>query len=145
MKALRHGANPRNYEIWFTYATGYYPALNQQINASLKAKGTISEPDLIQIYESYLSPTRLTDRIDEVGSQVKSEIDQVMAMIESVAGTATPKASPARPSSSLTQKITTGFASSSKIWCKPPRSWSDPINSWKSGWSPPRRRSTSFR
>ncbi|MGE5163075.1 MAG: hypothetical protein ACM3IH_03495 [Sphingobacteriales bacterium] len=44
MKALRHGANPRNYEIWYTYATGYYPALNQQI----------SEPDLIQIYESYL-------------------------------------------------------------------------------------------
>ena len=88
MKALRHGANPRNYEIWYTYATGYYPALNQQINATLKAKGTISEPDLIQIYESYLSPTRLTDRIDEVGSQVKSEIDQVMAMIESVAGTA---------------------------------------------------------
>lgn len=22
MKALRHGANPRNYEIWYTYATG---------------------------------------------------------------------------------------------------------------------------
>lgn len=85
---LRHAANPRNYEVWYTYATGYYPALNQQINATLKAKGSISEPDLIQIYESYLSSTRLTERIDEVGSQVKSEIDQVMAMIESVAGTA---------------------------------------------------------
>ena len=54
----------------------------------LKAKGTITEADLAQIYDSYLSPSRLTERIDEVGSQVKSEIDQVMSMIDAVAGTA---------------------------------------------------------
>lgn len=88
MKALRHAANPRNYEIWYTYATGYNPALNQQINAILKTNGVISDADLTQIYENYLSTTRLTNRIDEVGSQVKNEIDQLMAMIGTVAGTA---------------------------------------------------------
>jgi diguanylate cyclase len=88
MKALRQPATARNYEIWYTYATGYHPALNQQVNATLKAKGTISEADLTQIYEHYLSPTRLTERIDEVGSQIKGEIDQVMAMIDAVAGSA---------------------------------------------------------
>jgi diguanylate cyclase len=88
LKALRQPATVRNYEIWYTYATGYHPALNQQVNATLKAKGTISEADLTQIYEHYLSPTRLTDRIDEVGAQVKGEIDQVMAMIDAVAGSA---------------------------------------------------------
>jgi diguanylate cyclase len=88
MKALRHANNPRNYEIWYTYATGYHPTLNAQINATLKAKGTITETDLAQIYDGYLSPSRLTERIEEVGSQVKSEIDQVMAMIDAVAGTA---------------------------------------------------------
>ena len=41
----RHASNPRNYEIWYTYATGYHPALNAQINATLKAKGTITEAD----------------------------------------------------------------------------------------------------
>jgi diguanylate cyclase len=88
MKALRHASTPRNYEIWYNYATGYQPALNAQINATLKAKGTITEADLSEIYDSYLSPSRLTERIDEVGSQVKNEIDQVMAMIDAVAGTA---------------------------------------------------------
>ena len=88
MKALRHANNPRNYEIWYTYATGYHPGLNAQINATLKAKGTITEADLAQIYDSYLSPSRLTERLDAVGSQVKAEIDQVMAMIDAVAGTA---------------------------------------------------------
>ncbi len=89
IKALRQLATPRNYEIWYAYATGYHPSLNQQVNATLKAKGTISEIDLTQIYENYLSPTRLTERIDEVGSQVKGEIDQVMAMIDAAVGSAT--------------------------------------------------------
>ena len=88
MKALRQTATPRNYEIWYAYATGYHPALNQQVNATLKAKGAISEADLIQIYENYLSPSRLTERIDQVGSQVKGEIDQVMAMIDAAVGSA---------------------------------------------------------
>lgn len=89
MKALRQNATPRNYEIWYAYASGYHPALNQQINAILKAKGSISEADLVQIYEKHLSPSRLTERIDQVGVQVKGEIDQVMAMIEAALGSAT--------------------------------------------------------
>jgi diguanylate cyclase len=88
MKALRQPATPRNYEIWYAYATGLHPALNHQVNATIKAKGTLSEADLTQIYESYLSPSRLTERIEEVGSQVKGEIDQIMAMIDSAAGSA---------------------------------------------------------
>jgi diguanylate cyclase len=89
MKALRQVATPRNYEIWYAYATGYHPALNQQVNATITAKGTISEADLAQIYENHLSPTRLTERIDLVGSQVKGEIDQVMSMIDAAVGSAT--------------------------------------------------------
>src|SRR5262245_9404842 len=89
LKALRQNATPRNYEIWYAYASGYYPALNQQINATLQAKGIISEADLAQIYEQHLSPARLTERIDQVGVQVKSEIDHVMAMIEAAHGSAT--------------------------------------------------------
>ena len=89
MKALRQNATPRNYEIWYAYASGYHPALNQQINAILKAKGAISEADLVQIYEKHLSPSRLTERIDQVGVQVMGEIDQVMAMIDAALGSAT--------------------------------------------------------
>ena len=60
IKALRQPATPRNYEIWYEYASGLHPALNQQVNATIKAKGTVSESDLTQIYENYLSPARLT-------------------------------------------------------------------------------------
>ena len=88
IKALRQAATPHNYEIWYAYATGYHPSLNQKINETLQQSGGLSDSDLEQIYETYLSPTRLTERIDKVGSQVKGEIEQVMAMIDAAAGSA---------------------------------------------------------
>ena len=88
IKALRQDATPRNYEIWYVYATGYKPSLNQRVNETLQTKGTLSDSDLEEIYEAYLAPTRLSDRIDKVGSQVMGEIEQVMAMIDAAAGSA---------------------------------------------------------
>ena len=32
IKALHQPATPRNYEVWYTYATGYNPSLNQMVN-----------------------------------------------------------------------------------------------------------------
>ena len=89
IKALRQPATPRNYEVWYAYATGYHPSLNQKINELLhQQNGVLTDADLDQVYQDYLSPTRLSDRIDTVGSQVKGEIEQVMAMIDAAAGSA---------------------------------------------------------
>ena len=68
LKALRQPATPRNYEIWYTYATGYSPSLNQTINETLARSGTLTDADLEQIYANFVSPTRLTDKIDTVGA-----------------------------------------------------------------------------
>jgi diguanylate cyclase len=89
IKALRQPASPRHFEVWDTYATGYSPSLNQMINELLARNGTLSEADIDQIYETYISVNRFTDRIDRVGSQVMGEIEQVMSMIGAAAGSAT--------------------------------------------------------
>jgi diguanylate cyclase len=89
IKALRQAAYPRNYEIWYTYATGYNQSLNQSINEVLARNGSLSTVDLDQIYEAHLSPARLTDRIDSVGAKVADEISHVMSMIGTAAGSAT--------------------------------------------------------
>ena len=88
IKALREAATPRNYEIWYAYATGYHPSLNQKINELLGESGKLTDAELEEIYETYLSPTRLSERIDNVGSKVMGEIEQVMAMIDAAAGSA---------------------------------------------------------
>jgi diguanylate cyclase len=89
IRALHQPALPRNFEIWYQYATGYNPSLNQAINETVARNGTLTEADINQIYDTFFSPNRLTDRIDTVGSKVVDEIKQVMAMIDAAAGSAT--------------------------------------------------------
>ena len=89
IKALRQPATPRNYEIWYTYATGYNPSLNQKINETLARNGTLSEADIDADLRAPISRRPgFTERIDKVGRQVMDEIEQVMAMIDAAAGTA---------------------------------------------------------
>jgi diguanylate cyclase len=86
IRSLRQTAVPRNYEIWYTYATGFNPSLNKIINETLARNGKLSESDLEQIYDTYLSQLRTTGRIDKVGAKVISEIDDVMALITDALG-----------------------------------------------------------
>ena len=126
IKALRQAATPRNYEIWYTYATGYNPSLNQKINETLKAQRHAHRRQSRRHLRAYLSPTRLTDRIDKVGSQVIGEIEQVMAMIDAAAGSAIElHREPRRHvrTSSASRRTATACARSSKAWCRPPRTW----------------------
>jgi diguanylate cyclase len=89
IKALRQPATPRNFEVWYAYATGYHPSLNETINELLAHSRELSDMDIEHVYNAYLSPTRLSDRIDKVGDRVMDEIDQVMAMVDVAVGSAT--------------------------------------------------------
>jgi len=88
IKALRHAATPRNYEVWYAYATGYNPSLNQTINETLAKNGTLTEDDLDRVYNAFISLVRHDEKIDKVSSRVVDEIDQVMAMMDAAAGSA---------------------------------------------------------
>ena len=81
IRSLRQTAIPRNYEIWYVYATGYNSQLNKVINETLALNGKLTEADLEQIYETYLSHIKTSDRIDKVGARVIGEIDDVMNLI----------------------------------------------------------------
>jgi diguanylate cyclase len=86
IKSLRQTAVPRNYEIWYVYATGYNSPLNKIINETLARNGKLTEADLEQIYETYLSQIKTTERIDKVGARVIGEIDDVMTLITDALG-----------------------------------------------------------
>ena len=89
IRALHQPASPRNFEVWYQYATGYNPQLNKSINETLAQKGTLSNADIDHIYGTLLSSSRVSDRIDTVGSRVLQEIKQVMHTIDAAAGSAT--------------------------------------------------------
>jgi len=52
----------------------------------LARNGKLTEADLDQIYETYLTQASTTDRIDKVGARVISEIDEVMGLITDALG-----------------------------------------------------------
>lgn len=86
LRSLRQTAIPRNYEIWYVYATGYNAPLNKIINETLARNGKLTEADLEQIYDTYLSHIKTTDRIDKVGARVIGEIDDVMKVLGEALG-----------------------------------------------------------
>src|SRR6202140_4741025 len=86
IRSLRQTAVPRNYEIWYVYATGFNTELNKIINETLARNGKLTEADLEQIYETYLSQIKTADRIDKVGARVIGEIDDVMTLISDALG-----------------------------------------------------------
>ena len=88
IKGRKLAAIPRNYEVWYAYASGYHTELSDAVNALIAEHGAVSQDQLDAIYEQFLSPGRLTDKIDVVGSRVMDEIEGVMRMIDSAAGQA---------------------------------------------------------
>ena len=55
IKSLRQTAVPRNYEIWYVYATGYNAPLNKIINETLARNGRLSEADLEPVSYTHLT------------------------------------------------------------------------------------------
>jgi diguanylate cyclase len=88
VKALRQPATPRNYEVWYTYATGYNTSLNQAINGALAQKDALTDTDLEQLYADHISPTRLAGTINAVGPRAAEEIIRVMTMAAASAAAA---------------------------------------------------------
>jgi diguanylate cyclase len=86
IRSLKQAAIPRNYEIWYVYATGYNAPLNKIINETLARNGRLTEADLEQIYDTYLSHIKTTDRIDKVGARVIGEIDDVVDVLSEALG-----------------------------------------------------------
>jgi diguanylate cyclase len=87
IKVLRQSAVPRNYEIWYHYATGYNPSLNQTINEMLSSKGSMSESDIEAIHAKFFPTVRINERLESVGGKVVANIDQIMAVVEATLGT----------------------------------------------------------
>lgn len=76
-------AYPRNYELWYSYCAGFNHALNKAVNDILRARGAITTDEIHAIYTQYLAPSRLGDRIEEVGGRISEEINEVVAAMES--------------------------------------------------------------
>lgn len=82
LRKNEHPAYPRNYELWYTYAAGFNHALNKSINDIIRARGRITVTELDRLYEQFVAPTRIGERIDEVGGRLSQEIAGVAGLLD---------------------------------------------------------------
>jgi diguanylate cyclase len=83
IKALGLPATPRSYEVWYAYATGHYPSLNQTLNQLLARRAVLAEATLDRIGSQFVSPAGIQDQIDTVSSRVAGAINRVLAALDS--------------------------------------------------------------
>lgn len=79
---------PQFYELFYTYATGVNPALNDRINAVF-AEGEAAADLAEKLYNQFLRANNLDERISEVSSQIYQSIDNVHNAIEAATRGAT--------------------------------------------------------
>ncbi len=82
IKTNKLPAFPRNYELWYSYASGFNRALNRTINKILARDGKISPEETQKIYNRFLSPNRLGERIDEVGDKISAEVRELISALD---------------------------------------------------------------
>ena len=87
-KALRHlraniaPAYPRNYELWFTYVAGFNRHLNEALNDAIRTHGQVPEEVMDEIYDEFLSPSRISDRVEAVNSKFIKEFEHLMGALD---------------------------------------------------------------
>jgi diguanylate cyclase len=79
-------ADPRNFELWYAYASGHNPALNAAVDARLGGAPQTAPGQLDDIYEQYLAPAGPA-RIAAIQARTDDEIEQVLASMDTAIDT----------------------------------------------------------
>lgn len=86
IKTNELGAFPPNYEIWFSYAAGFNPALNKRINEILRAGEHVDQETLEKIREEFFGAGSFEERVDAVGGKLSGKVSEIMELINEAAG-----------------------------------------------------------
>ncbi len=104
IRALALPADPSGYELWYSYAAGWHPEMNRRINRVLEANGSLPLGELGEIYDEFLSSSRLNAKADGTVTEISGEIDSIVGMLgEFVVSTALDRNDCARASQQLSQ------------------------------------------
>ncbi len=88
IRAFHQAASPRNYELWYTYATGYNQELNKTVNDIPARSGTLTEAEFDHVYQTYSPPSASRSGSTSSAPRSSTRSTRSLAMIEAAAGSA---------------------------------------------------------
>jgi diguanylate cyclase len=101
MTAHNVAPNPKNYDVWFRYASGRIAALNAEIDAHLQENDRFDDQTLGKLHERYVSYEALTTKTLDAGTTLQSSIEKIMKLVESNVGNTTEFRSSVRGASQM--------------------------------------------
>lgn len=80
---------PENYSVWFRYASGRVPELNQEIDGRIASSLPIDLDTTASLQKKYLVEGKLADVTLSTGARINTEVDQILKIIEESVGNST--------------------------------------------------------
>lgn len=81
MRWLKIAPTPRNYCVWYEYASGRNPALRAALDVLISNKRDISSAILDDIYIQFFTPLGETDRLREISSKLETSVAEVIRTV----------------------------------------------------------------
>ncbi len=82
LQAFQLAPTPRNYEVWYAYASAHNRPLNIAIDELLAGRDGVTQDDLDDLYDRFFSPMRMAEQVDTIGTRMIGEIDGIMTVID---------------------------------------------------------------
>jgi diguanylate cyclase len=86
--ARGQAADPHSYALWYSFAAGDSGLLTAAINNKLARNGKLTPQEVEDLYTTHISPGDIPEKTGKLGERVGEEIEQIMAMIMTAAGSA---------------------------------------------------------
>jgi diguanylate cyclase len=81
MRWLKIAPTPRNFRVWYEYASGRNPALRAALDVLISNKRDISPGVIDDIYLQFFTAHRDTDRLREISAKLESSVSEVIRTV----------------------------------------------------------------
>jgi diguanylate cyclase len=79
--ALKAGADPKSYAVWYSVAAGDNGSLRHAVDQLIARKRSLSHQDIQNLHDAHVAPSLGSEKLGQVGAQIADEIDQIAAMV----------------------------------------------------------------
>jgi diguanylate cyclase len=86
IKSHRLPADPPSFEVWYTYAGRFIPALNQSLNEVLKSDQPLTADRVEHIYGKFVSSFRLGEHVEAIGGKIEGHVGDALSTISAALG-----------------------------------------------------------
>ena len=71
MKTYGSSADPRSYEVWYTYVSGHIPGMNEEIKRITAEQGSLNDSDIDGLFDQHLAMRRTARDTEKLWAQVE--------------------------------------------------------------------------